>query len=137
MRIEDLNNERIGICVSGGLDSKTVTTRLLEDGLDVLCFSADLGQPDEEDINDIDDRDLELNEEDSKTVTSIIENDLDLPTTNTNLSLLPVVSVAPQIAAQESPSDTTIDSHLSRKRKGGLKTPWRSYSTTVRARQES
>lgn len=53
MRIEDLKNEKIGICVSGGLDSKTVTTRMLEDGLDVLCFSADLGQPDEEDINDI------------------------------------------------------------------------------------
>jgi argininosuccinate synthase len=53
MRIQDLQNKKIGICVSGGLDSKTVTTRLLEDDLDVLCFSADLGQPDEEDINDI------------------------------------------------------------------------------------
>ncbi len=53
MRISELKNERIGICVSGGLDSKTVTSRLLEDGLDVLCFSADLGQPDEADINDI------------------------------------------------------------------------------------
>jgi len=53
MRIQDLKNERIGICVSGGLDSKTVASRLLQDNLDVLCFSADLGQPDEEDINDI------------------------------------------------------------------------------------
>jgi len=53
MRIKDLKEERVGICVSGGLDSKTVTSRMLEDGLDVLCFSADLGQPDEEDINDI------------------------------------------------------------------------------------
>ncbi len=53
MRIQNLKDERIGVCVSGGLDSKTVTSRMLEDGLDVLCFSADLGQPDEEDINDI------------------------------------------------------------------------------------
>ena len=53
MRIQDLKDERIGVCVSGGLDSKTVTSRMLEEGLDVLCFSADLGQPDEEDINDI------------------------------------------------------------------------------------
>jgi len=53
MRIQDLKNERVGICVSGGLDSKTVATRLLEDGLDVLCFTADLGQPDETDINDV------------------------------------------------------------------------------------
>ena len=52
MRIQDLKDEKIGICVSGGLDSKTVTTRMLQEGLDVLCFSADLGQPDEEDIND-------------------------------------------------------------------------------------
>ncbi len=53
MRIQDLKNEKIGICVSGGLDSKTVATRLRKEGLDVLCFSADLGQPDEVDINDI------------------------------------------------------------------------------------
>ena len=53
MRIEDLTGEKIGICVSGGLDSKTVTSRLIEQGLDVLCFSADLGQPDEKDVQDI------------------------------------------------------------------------------------
>jgi len=53
MRIEDLKNERIGLCVSGGLDSRTIATRLLEDGMDVICFSADLAQPDETDINDI------------------------------------------------------------------------------------
>ncbi len=53
MRIDELKGEKIGICVSGGLDSKTVTTRMKEAGLDVLCFSADLAQPDEKDINDI------------------------------------------------------------------------------------
>ncbi|MEC8024018.1 MAG: argininosuccinate synthase [Myxococcota bacterium] len=53
MRIEQLRNDRIGLCVSGGLDSRTVATRLLEADLDLLCFTADLDQPDEEDINDI------------------------------------------------------------------------------------
>jgi argininosuccinate synthase len=55
MNIEDLKaaKRRIGLCVSGGLDSRTVASRLLEDGLDVVCFTADLDQPDETDINDI------------------------------------------------------------------------------------
>ena len=53
MRLADLKNERIGICVSGGLDSKTVASRLLAEGLSVKCFSADLAQPDEADIDDI------------------------------------------------------------------------------------
>jgi argininosuccinate synthase len=53
MRLNDLKNHRVGICVSGGLDSKTVTSRLLEAGVDVLCFTADLAQPDEKDVNDI------------------------------------------------------------------------------------
>ncbi|MEN9580699.1 MAG: argininosuccinate synthase [Pseudomonadota bacterium] len=53
MRIEQLKGEKIGICVSGGLDSKTVTARLIEAGLDVVCFTADLAQPDEKNIDDI------------------------------------------------------------------------------------
>ena len=53
MRIDQLKGHKIGICVSGGLDSKTVTTRLLREGLDVTGFTADLAQPDEKDINDI------------------------------------------------------------------------------------
>jgi argininosuccinate synthase len=53
MRIGDLEGERIGICVSGGLDSKSVTARLIEAGLDVIGFTADLAQPDEDDIEDI------------------------------------------------------------------------------------
>jgi argininosuccinate synthase len=53
MRIEQLKGKRIGICVSGGLDSKTVTTRLIKADLDVLCFTADLAQPDEKNIDDI------------------------------------------------------------------------------------
>ena len=46
---DQLKGKKLGICVSGGLDSKTVTKRFLEAGLDVICFSADLGQPDQPD----------------------------------------------------------------------------------------
>jgi argininosuccinate synthase len=53
MRIEDLKGHKIGICVSGGLDSKSVTARLIEAGLDVVGFTANLAQPDETDIEDI------------------------------------------------------------------------------------
>ena len=53
MRIGDLKGEKVGICVSGGLDSKSVTARLIEAGLDVVGFTADLAQPDEDDIEDI------------------------------------------------------------------------------------
>ncbi|MFT7578573.1 MAG: argininosuccinate synthase [Myxococcota bacterium] len=53
MNINDLKGQRIGLCVSGGLDSRTVAARLLEQDIDLLCFSADLAQPDETDINDI------------------------------------------------------------------------------------
>ncbi|MEI6147925.1 MAG: argininosuccinate synthase [bacterium] len=53
MVITELKHQKVGICVSGGLDSKTITRKLVEMGVDVTCFSADLGQPDEKDINDI------------------------------------------------------------------------------------
>jgi argininosuccinate synthase len=53
MRIGDLKGRKIGICASGGLDSKSVTTRLKEEGLDVVAFIADLAQPDESDVHDI------------------------------------------------------------------------------------
>lgn len=45
--------DTVGICVSGGLDSKTVALRMKQAGCPVKCFTADIGQPDEEDINDI------------------------------------------------------------------------------------
>ena len=35
---------------SGGLDSCTITRWLTDIGVNVVCFTADLGQPDEEDI---------------------------------------------------------------------------------------
>ena len=53
MKLKDLQGEKIGVCVSGGLDSKTITKKFLDLGLDVVCFTADLCQPDEDDINDV------------------------------------------------------------------------------------
>ncbi|MFO7871001.1 MAG: argininosuccinate synthase [Kiritimatiellia bacterium] len=50
MTIEELTGEKLGVCVSGGLDSRTVAKRCVEAGLETLCFTADLGQPDEDDI---------------------------------------------------------------------------------------
>ncbi len=56
MRIKDLEGQRVGLCVSGGLDSKTVAHALRTAGIDVVCFTADLGQPDEEDISGVVDK---------------------------------------------------------------------------------
>lgn len=53
MQLGDLKGKKLAVCVSGGLDSKTITRRLVDEGLDVLCFTADLGQPDEKDIRDV------------------------------------------------------------------------------------
>lgn len=53
MQLPDLHGRTIGMCVSGGLDSKTVTRRLTQEGLQVVCFTADLDQPDETDIQDV------------------------------------------------------------------------------------
>jgi len=47
------NGDVVGICVSGGLDSKTVALKLRSAGVKVKCFTADIGQPDEDDINDV------------------------------------------------------------------------------------
>lgn len=53
MKLKDLQGEKIGACVSGGLDSKTIAKKFKDLGLDVVCFTADLGQPDEEDISGV------------------------------------------------------------------------------------
>jgi argininosuccinate synthase len=53
LTIYDLKKEKVGACVSGGLDSRTISKRLIEAGVPVIAFAADLGQPDEQDINDI------------------------------------------------------------------------------------
>jgi len=53
LTIDALRKEKLGVCVSGGLDSKTVTTRLVREDIDVVCFTADLAQPDEKDIRSV------------------------------------------------------------------------------------
>jgi len=55
MTIDDLlrGKERVGACVSGGLDSRTIAMKLSELGLDVKCFAADLAQPDVKDISEV------------------------------------------------------------------------------------
>ncbi|MFW6152490.1 MAG: argininosuccinate synthase domain-containing protein, partial [Verrucomicrobiota bacterium] len=53
MTLEELKKEKVGLCVSGGLDSRTVAARLVEEGVGLICFTADLAQPDEDDIADV------------------------------------------------------------------------------------
>jgi len=53
LTLADLKGKTVGACVSGGLDSRTIAKVMIEAGVTVVGFSADLGQPDEKDINDI------------------------------------------------------------------------------------
>jgi argininosuccinate synthase len=53
LTLADLKGKTVGACVSGGLDSRTIAKVMVEAGVHVVAFSADLGQPDEKDINDI------------------------------------------------------------------------------------
>ena len=56
MKAQDLNGKTIAFAGSGGLDSCTVTRWLTDLGVNVVCFTADLGQPDEDDVSAIRDR---------------------------------------------------------------------------------
>lgn len=53
VQLHQLEGKKVGICVSGGLDSKTVATRLRQAGVECVCFTADLAQPDEDDIENV------------------------------------------------------------------------------------
>ena len=53
LTLTDLRDKTVGACVSGGLDSRTIAKVMVEAGVKVVAFSADLGQPDEKNINDI------------------------------------------------------------------------------------
>ena len=53
MKLDELKGKTVGVCVSGGLDSKTICCVLLDAGVKVKAFSANVGQPDEKNINDI------------------------------------------------------------------------------------
>jgi argininosuccinate synthase len=56
MKAQDLKGKTIAFAGSGGLDSCTITRWLADKGVEVVCFTADLGQPDEEDIEAIRER---------------------------------------------------------------------------------
>jgi argininosuccinate synthase len=53
MQLAELKSEKLGMCVSGGLDSRTIAKKLVELKIPVVCFTADLAQPDEKNINDV------------------------------------------------------------------------------------
>ena len=56
MELADLKGQNIMLAVSGGLDSCTITHWLVEQGVEVVAYTADLGQPDEKNIEDVRDR---------------------------------------------------------------------------------
>ena len=56
MKLADLTGKKIMLAVSGGLDSCTITHWLVEQGVEVVAYTADLGQPDEKNIEDVRDR---------------------------------------------------------------------------------
>ncbi|MDR3423742.1 MAG: argininosuccinate synthase [Alphaproteobacteria bacterium] len=56
MNVNDLKGKTIAFAASGGLDSCTITHWLTQQGVKVICFTADLGQPDETDFGSIEKR---------------------------------------------------------------------------------
>lgn len=50
MEVADLKGKTIGLAASGGLDTMTICAWLKEKGVNVNCYVADLGQPDEPDL---------------------------------------------------------------------------------------
>ncbi len=64
MKAQDFKGQTIAFAGSGGLDSCTITRWLADQGVNVVCFTADLGQPDEEDVSAIRDRMLQAGAKD-------------------------------------------------------------------------
>ncbi len=56
MNVSDLKGQKIMMAVSGGLDSCTISHWLSQQGVEVIAYTADLGQPDEADIEDVRER---------------------------------------------------------------------------------
>ena len=54
--VNDLKGRTVAFAASGGLDSCTVTKWLTEHGVTVVCFTADMAQPDETDFAEIEKR---------------------------------------------------------------------------------
>ncbi len=53
MDLENLKGKTIAFAASGGLDSCTITRWLVDNGVKVVAFTADLAQPDEKNLDDI------------------------------------------------------------------------------------
>jgi argininosuccinate synthase len=64
MKATDLKGKTIAFAGSGGLDSCTITRWLTDLGVRVVCFTADLGQPDEDDTEAIRQRMMQAGAED-------------------------------------------------------------------------
>ena len=56
MTVDELRGAEVMMAVSGGLDSCTITHWLSQQGVQVLAYTADLGQPDEERMEDVRER---------------------------------------------------------------------------------
>ena len=56
MNMDQLKGKTVGAALSGGLDSCTITRWLADNGVQVVSFTADLGQPDESNMEDIRER---------------------------------------------------------------------------------
>ncbi len=50
MNVGDLKGKKVAFAASGGLDSCTITQWLTEQGVEVVCLTADMAQPDEPDF---------------------------------------------------------------------------------------
>ena len=53
MTVKELKGTQVALAASGGLDSCTVTKWLVDEGVEVVSVTADIGQPDEEDVEDV------------------------------------------------------------------------------------
>lgn len=56
MTVNDLKGRTVAFAASGGLDSCTITKWLTEHGVTVVCFTADMAQPDEPNFAEIEKR---------------------------------------------------------------------------------
>ena len=54
--VANLKGQSVAFAASGGLDSCTITKWLTEQGVRVVCFTADIAQPDETDFGEIEKR---------------------------------------------------------------------------------
>ena len=56
MNVHDLKGKTVAAALSGGLDSCTITRWLTDNGVRVVAFTADVGQPDEPDLRKVQER---------------------------------------------------------------------------------